>query len=135
MICDNPTPVLPFLVRLRCQYMHPKSTTNANINYQRGNHAIARNLYCGVSKEIAKEIGQQAHPRDGKLIRPFLPTMATNRISMVDCYRPSGAVGVESQSIYTYKPTYKAKVGYDFATGIGTINAANLVNAWETCLY
>ena len=56
--------------------------------------------------------------------------------NLVDCYRPSLiGVGVEFQSIYTYKPTYKAKVGYDFATGIGTINAANLVNNWETCLY
>jgi subtilase family serine protease len=53
----------------------------------------------------------------------------------VECYRPSGAVGVESQSIFTYKPTYKATAGYDFATGIGTINVTNLVNNWATCLY
>ncbi len=53
----------------------------------------------------------------------------------VDCFRPSGAVGVESTSNSVYQPTYYATIGYDFATGIGTINAANLVNNWETGLY
>jgi hypothetical protein len=53
----------------------------------------------------------------------------------VDCYKPSGAVGVESTSNNVYAPTYNATIGYDFATGIGTINAAKLVNNWMTCLY
>jgi subtilase family serine protease len=52
----------------------------------------------------------------------------------VDCYKPSGTVGVESMSNSAYQPTYYATIGYDFATGIGTINAANLVNNWESCL-
>ncbi len=53
----------------------------------------------------------------------------------VDCYRPSGAIGVESASSSTYYPTFNATPGYDLATGIGTINAANLVNGWVTCVY
>ncbi|HMK89640.1 MAG TPA: S53 family peptidase [Methylocystis sp.] len=48
----------------------------------------------------------------------------------VDCYAPSGAIGVESSSSVAYAPTYRAGVGYDLATGIGTVNAANLVNSW-----
>jgi len=53
----------------------------------------------------------------------------------LDCYKPSGDIGVESTSNSAYQPTYNATVGYDFATGIGTINAANLVNNWATWLY
>jgi subtilase family serine protease len=30
---------------------------------------------------------------------------------------------------------HPATIGYNFATGIGTINAANLVNKWATWLY
>jgi subtilase family serine protease len=52
----------------------------------------------------------------------------------VNCYRPSGAVGVESISNGSYQPTYTANTGYDFVTGIGTINAANLVSNWATYL-
>jgi hypothetical protein len=37
---------------------------------------------------------------------------------------------VLSTSNTTYKPAYAANVGWDFASGIGTINAYNLVKAW-----
>jgi subtilase family serine protease len=47
-----------------------------------------------------------------------------------NCYRPSGAIGVESKYNNNYQPTFPANIGYDFATGIGSINAANLVNNW-----
>jgi hypothetical protein len=97
-------------------------------------------------KLAAKEYGANGSPvcnsSNGQNIAPSCAfndvTQGDNDMdcaNAVDCYRPSGAVGVESQSIYTYMPTYKAKVGYDFATGIGTINAANLVSNWETCLH
>ena len=38
--------------------------------------------------------------------------------------------GVLSTSDTSYVPAYGAGVGWDFATGIGSINAANLVNVW-----
>jgi subtilase family serine protease len=53
----------------------------------------------------------------------------------VNCYRPRGAIGVESDSNSSYLPTFKSAVGYDLATGIGTINAWNLVNAWGMALH
>ncbi|HZP61801.1 MAG TPA: protease pro-enzyme activation domain-containing protein, partial [Terriglobales bacterium] len=49
-----------------------------------------------------------------------------------DCYRPSGPTGVLSTSNSAYLPAYGANVGWDFATGIGSINAANLVNNWPS---
>lgn len=48
-----------------------------------------------------------------------------------NCYRPSGAYGVLSTSDSTYDPAYLASVGYDLPTGIGTINATNLVDHWQ----
>ncbi|MGA2539177.1 MAG: S53 family peptidase [Terracidiphilus sp.] len=44
-----------------------------------------------------------------------------------DCYRPSGTNGVLSTSDSAYKPAYGATTGWDFATGIGSLNAYNLV--------
>jgi hypothetical protein len=46
------------------------------------------------------------------------------------CYLPSGIYGVLSLSTITYEPTFKTTTGWDFATGIGTVNVANLVNGW-----
>jgi hypothetical protein len=44
----------------------------------------------------------------------------------VNCYLPSGTYGVLSTSNSAYQPAYGTHVGWDFATGIGTINAYNL---------
>jgi hypothetical protein len=43
---------------------------------------------------------------------------------------PNGVIGVLSTSNSAYQPAYGTTTGWDFATGIGTINAANLVNNW-----
>ena len=55
-----------------------------------------------------------------------------------DCYWPNESentptdptVGVLSTTSASFQPAYPATVGWDFATGIGTVNAANLVNNW-----
>jgi subtilase family serine protease len=43
------------------------------------------------------------------------------------CYRPTGTNGVLSTSNSAYQPAYVTGSGWDFATGIGTVNAFNLV--------
>ncbi len=50
--------------------------------------------------------------------------------SGLNCYQPSGAIGVLSTLNSEYQPAYGTTTGWDFATGIGTVNAANLVNNW-----
>jgi subtilase family serine protease len=50
----------------------------------------------------------------------------------VNCYTPSGTVGVLSTSNSTFQPSYPATTGWDFATGIGTVNAYNLVMAFSS---
>ena len=53
--------------------------------------------------------------------------MDVNCTGSHNCYRPSGTNGVLSTSNSSYAPAYKTATGWDFATGIGTVNAYNLV--------
>ncbi len=56
--------------------------------------------------------------------------MDVNCTGTHNCYIPSGTNGVLSTSNAAYKKAYGTNTGWDFATGIGSINAANLVNNW-----
>jgi Pro-kumamolisin, activation domain len=47
-----------------------------------------------------------------------------------NCYFGGGDVGVLSTSDTEFAPAYGTTTGWDFATGIGTLNVANLVNNW-----
>jgi subtilase family serine protease len=47
-----------------------------------------------------------------------------------NCYDPSGTFGVLSTSDSSFQPAYPATKGWDFATGIGSVNAENLVMAF-----
>ena len=46
------------------------------------------------------------------------------------CYTPSGTYGVLSTSNSAYQPAFAAHLGWDFATGIGTLNVYNLIVNW-----
>jgi subtilase family serine protease len=49
-----------------------------------------------------------------------------------DCYgSDANDYGVLSTSSVVYQPAYPATTGWDFATGIGSVNVANLVTAWS----
>jgi subtilase family serine protease len=51
----------------------------------------------------------------------------------VDCYYPNpGAVGELSTSDTSAQVSFQTTTGWDFPTGIGSVNAANLVNNWPT---
>jgi subtilase family serine protease len=47
------------------------------------------------------------------------------------CFFGGGEIGVLSTSNTAYKPAYATTTGWDFPTGIGTVNAYNLVNNWN----
>jgi subtilase family serine protease len=50
-----------------------------------------------------------------------------------DCYLPSGyTTGVLSTSDSADDPAYLTNVGYDLATGIGSVNVWNLLQAWPS---
>jgi subtilase family serine protease len=54
----------------------------------------------------------------------------TTPIGLFDCYLPSGTYGVLSTSDRSYQPAYAAHPGWDFASGLGSVNALNLVKSW-----
>lgn len=53
--------------------------------------------------------------------------MDVNCVGKNNCYLPSGTNGVLSTTSASYSKAYGATTGWDFATGIGTFNAYNLV--------
>jgi subtilase family serine protease len=46
-----------------------------------------------------------------------------------DCFIDGGTYGILSTSNFAPRPAYSSGVGWDFTSGIGTANAANIVNA------
>ncbi|HXX99312.1 MAG TPA: S53 family peptidase, partial [Candidatus Limnocylindrales bacterium] len=56
--------------------------------------------------------------------------MDVNCTGNFNCYLDGTASGVLSTSNNSYQPAYGTGTGWDFATGIGSVNAANLVNNW-----
>jgi hypothetical protein len=61
-----------------------------------------------------------------------LGDMDVDCIRTANCYLPSGRIGVLSTSDSSFSPAYGTTTGWDFASGIGSVNAANLVNNWPT---
>jgi subtilase family serine protease len=55
--------------------------------------------------------------------------MDVNCTGTHSCYKPSGTYGVLSTSTSAYDKAYGTGTGWDFATGIGSVNAYNLVYA------
>jgi subtilase family serine protease len=55
--------------------------------------------------------------------------MDVNCTGTHSCYKPSGTYGVLSTSTSAYDKAYGTNTGWDFATGIGSVNAYNLVYA------
>ena len=49
-----------------------------------------------------------------------------------NCYIASGTIGESSTTLSpTFTPAYTTQTGWDFATGIGSVNAYNLVMNWS----
>jgi subtilase family serine protease len=54
-----------------------------------------------------------------------------NCLGTFNCYDPSGPNGVLSTTSKAYSKAYNSKQGWDFATGIGTLNVSNLITTWD----
>jgi subtilase family serine protease len=59
-----------------------------------------------------------------------LGDMDVNCLGPFNCFTPSGTNGVLSVTSKAYEKAYSANAGWDFATGIGTLNVNNLVTNW-----
>lgn len=58
-----------------------------------------------------------------------LGDMDANCTGSNNCYLDGGTNGVLSTSDSSYQPAYKAATGWDYATGLGTVNVYNLLNS------
>ena len=56
--------------------------------------------------------------------------MDVNCTGTHNCYSGLGHVWRALDIELAYQPAYGTNIGWDFATGIGTVNANNLVNNW-----
>jgi subtilase family serine protease len=60
-------------------------------------------------------------------------TSRGSTLGTFNCYLPAGDTsGVLSTSNSAAQPAYGTNVGWDFSTGIGTVNVTNFLNAWQT---
>jgi len=96
----NPNPMYYYLAR--SEY---GSSGNSNCNSSLGNGVDKGCMFYDIT------LGDIAVPCQGT----------------VDCYMPSGTIGVLSTSDSAYQPAFATNVGWDFSTGIGSVNAYNLV--------
>ena len=64
----------------------------------------------------------------GDMVAPC--TNDPNTTNYFSCYRPSGTYGVMSSNNNAYAPAFATGTGWDFATGIGTVNVYNLITNW-----
>lgn len=119
------TPVMAGIQAVIDQYKRRRLGNPLSVYY-----ALAKTEYgvsgnAGCSADKGNQIGA------GCIFRDIVSgDMAQDCTGKYDCYRPSGTYGVLSTSNTAVQPAYKAQVGYDFATGIGSVNAYNLAKAW-----
>ncbi len=68
----------------------------------------------------------------GDIDVPCSPLMDNhnNVLGEFNCYYSDGQIGVLSRSNNVFLPAYRASPGYDMATGLGSVNAYNLVKNW-----
>ena len=102
----NPNPVYYSLAAAEAGYGTSSSPCNSSL----GNQAASSCIFYDVTE------GDNSVPCIGSQ----------------NCYVPSGTYGVLSISNSAFQPAYLAAPGWDFATGIGTLNAYNLVMGFPT---
>jgi len=106
--CGNPNTVYYSLANTEYGPVG-SSTCNSNTVAKTGNSCIFYDVTQGDNDAVCRT-------RSG---------IATN------CYMPAGdTYGVLSTSNTVDQPAYPTSVGWDFATGIGSVNAYNLVMNW-----
>jgi hypothetical protein len=57
--------------------------------------------------------------------------MDVNCTGTFNCNKPSATNGVLSTTSKSYSKAYGSREGWDFATGIGTLNVGNLIKNWK----
>ena len=92
----------------------------------------------GENVNCDSTLGNQTSPRcvfyDITLGDNDVNCLPLSGVGTFNCYFDGGTNGVLSRSNSAYEPTYVATPGYDYPTGIGTVNAYNLARSWPGSL-
>ena len=109
----NPNPVYYSLNAIQNLFL-PRSACNSSLGNQVNPHCVFHDV------------------TQGDMDVNCLPLLNTDGsvFGTFNCFIPSGTNGVMSVSNKKYQPTYPAKPGYDFASGIGSVDVYNLVRSW-----
>ena len=128
----------PIMAGLQALIDQKLGSPQGNPNYVY--YALAAQQYSRASETAACDatLGNQVSPQcvfhDVTLgdndVDCAAETVGTTIVGTFNCYIPSGTVGVLSLSNSQYEPAYPATNGWDFATGLGSVNAYNLAQSW-----
>ena len=118
----------PIVAGIQALVDQSTGTPQGNPNYVY--YALARQEYSGTgNNSCSSTLGKGV---DGSCTFYDITQgdMDVNCVGPFNCYTPSGTNGVLSVSSKAYEKAYNSNRGWDFATGIGTLNVNNLVNNW-----
>jgi pro-kumamolisin-like protein len=114
-----------------------QALVNQKVGARQGNpnpsyYQLAANEYSTSAASSCNSSNGNTVPGSCVFYDVTLGDMDVNCTGSANCYLAGASMGVLSTSNSSFNPAYAATTGWDFATGIGTLNAANLVNNWPT---
>jgi hypothetical protein len=136
----------PYLLCLEASCV-PDSQGNFFLYFVYGTSASAPS-FAGVMALVDQKMGQTGSPRQGQANYVLYKLAATEKLSQCNgsntttppastCIFNDVTVGnneVPGEPGYPNAP-YKSGVGYDLASGLGSVNVTNLVNNWNTVTF
>jgi subtilase family serine protease len=93
-----------------------------------GGTSFSTPILAGIQALVNQSTGE----RQGNPNVVYYALATSQYASSLACISTSGSNGVLSTSTTAFASAYPAGSGWDFATGLGTINAANLVSFWSS---
>ena len=118
----------PILAGVQALVNQSTGTPQGNPNYVY--YALARQEYQGTGNNSCSSTLGNAVDGSCTFYDVTQGDMDVNCKGTFNCYTPSGSVGVLSLTSSAYEKAYNTNAGWDFATGIGTLNVNNLVTNW-----
>jgi subtilase family serine protease len=119
----------PIVAGVQALVNQATGTPQGNPNYVY--YALAKQEYGGKGKNSCSSTLGNTVDNSCTFYDVTQGDMDVNCLGTFNCYTPSGTNGVLSVSSKAYEKAYNSTTGWDFATGIGTLNVNNLVTNWN----
>jgi subtilase family serine protease len=119
----------PIVAGIQALVNQSTGTPQGNPNYVY--YALAKQLYGGLGNNSCSSTLGNVVDGSCTFYDVTEGDMDVNCLGKFNCYTPSGTNGVLSVSSKAYEKAYNSTTGWDFATGIGTLNVNNLVKNWD----